>query len=200
MQDDHSFERNEQVIIQLWPKNDWANDNTEMRKLFKKKFSLLNQMWLYEALQEAKATSPSWHPEINHIMKIYTRIESAKLTRNFGPVEAANKWWVDYERPSKHTGLMYKFSTDAPTEKAAHEIAASCNGRVRNYSQPDDRISMVRFLLSQSRETIASAVTALRTARMMSNDKLPADISQWRQATIGYVTHQIQTSQKAITT
>ena len=91
MQDNHSWELNEKVIRVLWPKTDWGDENNQLRILFKKKLSLLNQVWLYDSIQETKSTSPSWHPEINIIMKVYSRIESIKLTRDFGPTKTTDK-------------------------------------------------------------------------------------------------------------
>ncbi|CAB4188566.1 hypothetical protein UFOVP1179_46 [uncultured Caudovirales phage] len=95
---------------------------------------------------------------------------------------------------------MYKFSTDAPDFKTAKEIAASTGGRVRNFSQVIEQDSLVHFLKAQPRADIAEAVGALRARGIMSKDQLPSDISQWRQATIGFVTHQLQQNpkQKAI--
>ena len=196
MQDNHSWELNEKVIRELWPKTDWGDENNQLRILFKNKLSLLNQVWLYESIQETKSTSPSWHPEINIIMKVYSRIESIKLTRHFGPTKTTDKWWVDYERPSRHTGLIYKFSTDAPDLKSATAIAASTGGRVRNHSQVIEQDSLVHFLKAQPRADIAAAVGALRARGIMSKDQLPSDISQWRTATVGFVTHQIQQAPK----
>jgi hypothetical protein len=91
---------------------------------------------------------------------------------------------------------MYKFSTDAPDFKTAKEIAASTGGRVRNFSQVIEQDSLVHFLKAQPRADIAEAVGALRAKGMMSKDQLPSDISQWRPATVGFVTHQLQQNPK----
>jgi hypothetical protein len=70
---------------------------------------------------------------------------------------------------------------------------------VRNHSQVIEQDSLVHLLKAQPRADIAEAVGALRARGIMSKDQLPSDISQWRQATIGFVTHQLQTrKQKAI--
>lgn len=198
---ERTWEHNEIRIRQMWPNAQWGDTGNELRAIFKKHLSGLMQNHLYAAIDEVKVNFSSHQPELKWFISAYDRIVDSHRKFESGATRAADKWWVDYERPSKHTGLMYKFSTDAPDLKSATAIAASTGGRVRNYTQVIEQDSLVHHLKSLPRADIAAAIGALRARGMMSKDQLPSDISQWRPATVGFVTQQLQQNpkQKALT-
>ena len=154
---------------------------------------MLFRSHLYAAIDEVKVNFSSHQPELKWFISAYDRIVDSNRKFESGPTRATDKWWVDFERPSKHTGMPYKFSTDAPDFKSATALAASTGGRVRNHSQVVEQDSLVPLLMNQDRALVRFAVDALRARGMMSKDQLPSDISQWRPATVGFVTHQLQT-------
>ena len=103
MQDERTWEHNEIRIRQMWSRADWGDENNELRKMFKKQLRGLNQVYLYDAIDDHKMSSASWTPEISQIIKAYGKIEEARRFRPSGPTPASAKWWVDFERPAKHT-------------------------------------------------------------------------------------------------
>jgi len=194
--EERSWEHNEKRIRQMWPNAQWGDEGNELRAIFKKHLSGLMQNHLYAAIDEVKVSFSSHQPELKWFLQAYNRIVESNRKFESGATRATDKWWVDFERPSRHTGLPYKFSTDAPDFKTAKEIAASTGGRVRNHSQVIEQDSLVHFLKAQPRADIAAAVGALRAKGMMSKDQLSSDISKWRPATVGFVTHQLQQNPK----
>ncbi len=196
--EERTWQHNEKRIRQMWPNAQWGDDGNELRAIFKKHLSGLMQNHLYAAIDEVKINFSSHQPELKWFIQAYDRIVDSTRKTESGPSRSADKWWVDFERPSKHTGLPYKFSTDAPDLATANEIAKRTNGRVRNRSKNDEAQSPVHFLLAQDRAVVATAVAQLRQRGIISKDQLPSDISQWRQSTIGFVTHQVQTQQQEI--
>lgn len=192
MQDERSWGHNEVKIRQLWPKADFGDQNNELRKVFRKSLAFLNQVYLHDAIDQHKMTSQSWTPELSQILKAYGKIENQRNVRPSGPTRQIEKWWVDYERPSKHTGLPYKFSTDCPDRTTAETYAKKVGGRVRNYTRPIEQDDgLLNLILSTPREIVRSVVNALRAEKYIVSP-LSSNISEWNQSAIGMVAHRIQ--------
>ena len=196
--EERTWAENHLRIKQMWATAEWGGADNALRDIFHRQLSGLMQNHLYAAIDEVKVNYSSHQPELKWFIQAYDRIVDRSRKTESGPSRSADKWWVDFERPSRHTGLPYKFSTDAPDLATANEIAKRTNGRVRNRSKNDEAQSPVHFLLAQDRAVVATAVAQLRERGMIGKGKLPPDISQWRQSTIGFVTYQVQTQQQEI--
>ncbi len=196
--EERTWTENQKRIKEMWPTAMWGESDNALREIFKRHLSGLMQNHLYAAIDEVKVNFSSHQPELKWFISAYDKIVERSRKTESGPSRSADKWWVDFERPSRHTGLPYKFSTDAPDLATANEIAKRTNGRVRNRSKNDEAQSPVHFLLAQDRAVVATAVAQLRERGMIGKGKLPPDISQWRQSTIGFVTYQVQTQQQEI--
>ena len=143
--EERTWQHNEKRIRQMWPNAQWGDEGNELRAIFKKHLSGLMQNHLYAAIDEVKVNFSSHQPELKWFISAYDRIVDSHRKFESGATRSADKWWVDFERPSKHTGLPYKFSTDALDFKSATAIAASTGGRVRNHSQVIEQDSLVHF-------------------------------------------------------
>lgn len=193
---DHSWNTNYEKIRAYFP---LANFNRETADLYKRKMMLWNQWHLAEAIDQVRmkySTFADNPPELKWFLLEYERVEQSRRPAK-GKYEQVEKWWVDYEQPSKHTGAMYAFSTDCPDRATAEKIAQETGGRVRSSSQGlfDDQM-LIEQLKATPRAEIAEAISSLRHDGMIQGDPLPSDFSKWSSSAIGKVSAQVQITQQ----
>ena len=196
--EDHTWDANYLKIKGYWPSVVFTD---VLRNFYKKHLMLRNQWHLSEAIDIVKmkyvtfGTNP---PEFKHFLEEYDKVAKDRQLNVGAYTTPANKYWVDFEKPSPHTGVMSRYSTDAPDFKSATEIALKTNGRVRNQRTIDTE-NFITDLNNTPREKVAEAVKQLRDDGYLSKEELPSDFALWTPLAQGRVMHRIQNpKQKAI--
>lgn len=71
MEEPYTWLRNEKCIRELWATAEWGEPDNELRSLFKRALSKLNQCFLSEAIEKVKLTYTSQQPELKWFMSAY---------------------------------------------------------------------------------------------------------------------------------
>ena len=196
--EDHTWDANYWKIKSYWPTIEFTN---KLRDFYFKHLMLRNQWHLSEAIDVVKmkyVTFGSNPPEMKYFLEEYDKIAKDRQLNVGAYTTPSNKYWVDFEKPSPHTGVMSRYSTDAPDFKSATEIALKTNGRVRNQRTIDTE-NFITDLNNTPREKVAEAVKQLRDDGYLSKEELPSDFALWKLTTQGKVMHRIQNpKQKAL--
>jgi hypothetical protein len=196
--EDHTWDENYWKIKSYWPTIEFTN---KLRDFYKKHLMLRNQWHLSEAIDVVKmkyVTFGSNPPEMKYFLEEYDKVAKDRQLNVGAYTTPSNKYWVDFEKPSPHTGVMSRYSTDAPDFKTANEIALKTNGRVRNQRTIDNE-NFITDLNNTPREKVAEAVKGLRDDGYLSKEELPSDFALWKLTTQGKVMARIQNpKQKAI--
>ena len=196
--EDHTWDANYWKIKSYWPTIEFTN---KLRDFYFKHLMLRNQWHLSEAIDVVKmkyVTFGSNPPEMKYFLEEYDKIAKDRQLNVGAYTTPSNKYWVDFEKPSPHTGVMSRYSTDAPDFKTANEIALKTNGRVRN-QRTIEKENFITDLNNTPREKVAEAVKQLRDDGYLSKEELPSDFALWKLTTQGKVMARIQNpKQKAI--
>jgi len=196
--EDHTWDANYWKIKSYWPTIEFTN---KLRDFYFKHLMLRNQWHLSEAIDVVKmkyVTFGSNPPEMKYFLEEYDKVAKDRQLNVGAYTTPSNKYWVDFEKPSPHTGVMSRYSTDAPDFKTASEIALKTNGRVRNQRTIDNE-NFITDLNNTPREKVAEAVKGLRDDGYLSKEELPSDFALWKLTTQGKVMARIQNpKQKAI--
>jgi len=196
--EDHTWDENYWKIKSYWPTIEFTN---KLRDFYKKHLMLRNQWHLSEAIDVVKmkyVTFGSNPPEMKYFLEEYDKVAKDRQLNVGAYTTPSNKYWVDFEKPSPHTGVMSRYSTDAPDFKTASEIALKTNGRVRNQRTIYNE-NFITELNNTPREKVAEAVKGLRDDGYISKEELPSDFALWKLTTQGKVMARIQNpKQKAI--
>ena len=197
--EDHTWDANYWKIKSYWPTIEFTN---KLRDFYFKHLMLRNQWHLSEAIDVVKmkyVTFGSNPPEMKYFLEEYDKIAKDRQLNVGAYTTPANKYWVDFEKPSPHTGVMSRYSTDAPDFKSATEIALKTNGRVRNQRTIDTE-NFITDLNNTPREKVAEAVKQLRDDGYLSKEELPSDFALWTPLAQGRVMHRIQNPKQKATT
>ena len=197
--EDHTWDANYWKIKSYWPTIEFTN---KLRDFYFKHLMLRNQWHLSEAIDVVKmkyVTFGSNPPEMKYFLEEYDKIAKDRQLNVGAYTTPANKYWVDFEKPSPHTGVMSRYSTDAPDFKTANEIAIKTNGRVRNQRTIDTE-NFITDLNNTPREKVAEAVKQLRDDGYLSKEELPSDFALWTPLAQGRVMHRIQNPKQKATT
>ena len=196
--EDHTWDANYWKIKSYWPTIEFTN---KLRDFYFKHLMLRNQWHLSEAIDVVKmkyVTFGSNPPEMKYFLEEYDKIAKDRQLNVGAYTTPSNKYWVDFEKPSPHTGVMSRYSTDAPDFKTANEIALKTNGRVRN-QRTIEKENFITDLNNTPREKVAEAVKQLRDDGYLSKEELPSDFALWKLTTQGKVMARIQNpKQKAL--
>jgi len=189
--EDHTWDANYWKIKSYWPTIEFTNT---LRDFYFKHLMLRNQWHLSEAIDVVKmkyVTFGSNPPEMKYFLEEYDKVAKDRQLNVGAYTTPSNKYWVDFEKPSPHTGVMSRYSTDAPDFKSATEIALKTNGRVRN-QRTIEKENFITDLNNTPREKVAEAVKQLRDDGYLSKEELPSDFALWKLTTQGKVMARIQ--------
>ena len=193
--EDHTWDANYWKIKSYWPS---IKFNDTLRDFYKKHLMLRNQWHLSEAIDIVKlkyVTYGETPPEIKYFLEEYDKVSKDRQLKVGAYATPPNKFWVDFEKPSPHTGVMSRYSTDAPDFKTANEIALKTNGRVRN-QRTIENDNCITDLNNTPSEKVAEAVKQLRDEGLLSKDELPSDFALWTPLAQGRVVCRIQNPKK----
>jgi hypothetical protein len=196
--EDHTWDANYWKIKSYWPTIEFTN---KLRDFYFKHLMLRNQWHLSEAIDVVKmkyVTFGSNPPEMKYFLEEYDKIAKDRQLNVGAYTTPSNKYWVDFEKPSPHTGVMSRYSTDAPDFKTANEIALKTNGRVRN-QRTIEKENFITDLNNTPREKVAEAVKQLRDDGYLSKEELPSDFALWKLTTQGKVMARIQNPKQKAT-
>ena len=197
--EDHTWDANYWKIKSYWPTIEFTN---KLRDFYFKHLMLRNQWHLSEAIDVVKmkyVTFGSNPPEMKYFLEEYDKVAKDRQLTVGAYTTPSNKYWVDFEKPSPHTGVMSRYSTDAPDFKTANEIALKTNGRVRN-QRTIEKENFITDLNNTPREKVAEAVKQLRDDGYLSKEELPSDFALWKLTTQGKVMARIQNPKQKATT
>ena len=187
----------------MWKTADWGSEGSEIRQLFKKQLAGLNQVYLYDAIDNVKCKY-SWHqPELQWFLKEYELIENKRLSSNPRPQKpeesrygVIDKWFVDWEQPSKgRPDLMYKFSCDCPDKESAIRHARKVNGRIRNFldiSSESTSFDLINEIIKFSELEIQTAINHLVLEKIITIVPSTSNYSSWNNYQIGVVLQRLE--------
>ncbi len=181
------WQDNEKKIRQLWPNAQWGDESNELRRIFKRKLSSLDQSILSRAIESVKTNFASHQPELKWFLSAYETIKQSERVVPTGATPCGDRYWVDYPKASRFTGVVAWVSSPAPDYETAKGWAVANNGRVRGGSHAEPISDPMDRIRSATRDELKRAIDSLRTDNYISSYPLSSDPTKWDNRTIGSV-------------
>ena len=189
--DDIRWEDNRKRIREYWPSAQFGaeGEHNELRDLWHRTLSPLNQRLLSEALEAMKLKYASHQPEIRWVHQCYDEIVERRRLKPTGPTQQPDTWFCDWSEPSRLGPWQTNYSAPCRTLDDAQRLAVSKGGRARSLrsdfgevsghhlAESDERV--LATLRTHPRETLAAGISRLRAQGFLSAAPLVADIAQW---------------------